>query len=69
MGHEAAGVISAIGAAVTGWEVGDRVTFDSTIYPLDDWYTRKGHYNLSDNRKVLGVSTGHYRKRAHLPSL
>jgi 2-desacetyl-2-hydroxyethyl bacteriochlorophyllide A dehydrogenase len=62
MGHEAAGVISAIGAAVTGWEVGDRVTFDSTIYPLDDWYTRKGHYNLSDNRKVLGVSTGHYRK-------
>lgn len=62
MGHEAAGVISEVGTAVTGWKVGDRVTFDSTIYPLDDWYTRSGHYNLSDNRKVLGVSPGNYKK-------
>lgn len=62
MGHEASGVIAALGAGVSGWNVGDRVTFDSTIYPLDDWFTRKGHYNLSDNRKVLGVSPGEYRK-------
>lgn len=62
MGHEASGVIEALGAGVSGWNVGDRVTFDSTIYPLDDWFTRKGHYNLSDNRKVLGVSPGEYRK-------
>jgi L-iditol 2-dehydrogenase len=57
MGHEASGVIAAIGTIVSGWKVGDRVTFDSTIYALDDWFTRKGRYNLSDNRKVLGVST------------
>ena len=62
MGHEASGVIEAQGEGVTGWKVGDRVTFDSTIYPLDDWFTRKGRYNLSDNRKVLGVSPGEYRK-------
>lgn len=62
MGHEASGVIEEVGAEVSGWNAGDRVTFDSTIYPLDDWYTRKGHYNLSDNRKVLGVSPGEYRK-------
>jgi len=62
MGHEASGVIIVVGSVVNGWHVGDRVTFDSTIYPLDDWYTRKGHYNLSDNRKVLGVSPGEYRK-------
>jgi L-iditol 2-dehydrogenase len=62
MGHEASGVIAAVGINVTGWQVGDRVTFDSTIYPLDDWFTRKGRYNLSDNRKVLGVSPGEYRK-------
>ncbi len=62
MGHEASGVIVETGSEVKGWQVGDRVTFDSTIYPLDDWYTRKGHYNLSDNRKVLGVSPGEYRK-------
>ncbi|MDO5524420.1 MAG: galactitol-1-phosphate 5-dehydrogenase [Bacteroidia bacterium] len=62
MGHEAAGVIAEAGSAVSGWKAGDRVTFDSTIYPLDDWYTRKGNYNLSDNRKVLGVSPGDYKK-------
>lgn len=62
MGHEASGVISEVGKNVSGWNVGDRVTFDSTIYPLNDWYTRKGHYNLSDNRKVMGVSPGEYKK-------
>jgi L-iditol 2-dehydrogenase len=62
MGHEASGIIEKVGANVKNWQTGDRVTFDSTIYPLDDWYTRKGHYNLSDNRKVLGVSPGEYRK-------
>jgi len=62
MGHEASGIIAEIGKNVSGWKIGNRVTFDSTIYPLDDWYTRKGHYNLSDNRKVMGVSPGEYKK-------
>jgi L-iditol 2-dehydrogenase len=61
MGHEAAGVIARTGPEVKGWREGDRVTFDSTIYPLDDWYTRRGYSNLSDGRRVLGVSTGEYR--------
>jgi len=62
MGHEASGLIAEVGKAVHGWQTGDRVTFDSTIYRLDDWYTRKGLYNLSDNRRVLGVSPGEYRR-------
>jgi len=62
MGHEASGVISETGRSVTDWQVGDRVTFDSTIYRLDDWYTRSGHYNLSDNRMVLGVSCKEFRR-------
>ena len=62
MGHEASGEIAEIGSEVQGWQIGDRVTFDSTIYYLDDWYTRKGRYNLSDNRKVLGVSPMEYKK-------
>ncbi len=62
MGHEASGVIAEVGKNVNGWKKGDRVTFDSTIYQLDDWYTRKGLYNLSDNRMVLGVSSGEYRR-------
>ena len=62
MGHEASGVIISTGINVRTWEKGDRVTFDSTVYRLDDWYTRKGHYNISDNREVLGVSPGTYRR-------
>jgi len=62
MGHEAAGVIESVGAEVTDWKIGDRVTFDSTIYRLDDWYTRKGMYNLSDNRMVLGVSCPDFKR-------
>ena len=62
MGHEASGVIETVGSEVSLWKVGDRVTFDSTIYPLNDWYTAKGLYNLSDNRMVLGVSCGDYRR-------
>ncbi|MFV0592285.1 MAG: galactitol-1-phosphate 5-dehydrogenase [Draconibacterium sp.] len=62
MGHEASGVIIALGSEVAGWNIGDRVTFDSTIYPLNDWYTLNGHYNLSENRQVLGVSPGTYKK-------
>jgi len=62
MGHEASGEIVELGTDVEGWKQGDRVTFDSTIYPLNDWYTLKGHYNLSDNRKVLGVSPMEYKR-------
>lgn len=62
MGHEASGIIVSTGGKVNGWKTGDRVTFDSTIYQLDDWYTRKGLYNLGDNRMVLGVSPGEYRR-------
>jgi L-iditol 2-dehydrogenase len=56
MGHEASGIIEKTGKFVTDWKAGDRVTFDSTIYKTDDWYTRQGMCNLSDGRMVLGVS-------------
>lgn len=62
MGHEASGVIEKAGKRVTGWKKGDRVTFDSTIYKQDDWYTKQGMYNLSDGRMVIGVSTTEFKK-------
>lgn len=62
MGHEASGIIAEVGAQVQGWAVGDRVTFDSTVYRLDDWYSRRGMYNLSDGREVVGVSTPQFRR-------
>ena len=62
MGHEASGVFGAVGAGVDRWKPGDRVTFDSTVYRLDDWYSRRGQYNLSDGREVLGVATGEFSR-------
>lgn len=60
MGHEAAGTIAEIGSNVKGWAVGDRVTFDSTIYCGKCWFCRRGQINLCENRRVLGVSCEEY---------
>lgn len=62
MGHEASGEIVAVGKSSGKWSVGDRVTFDSTVYRLDDWYTIEGYYNLSDHRQVMGVSADDFRR-------
>ena len=62
MGHEAAGVIEGVGADVSEWQVGERVTFDSTVVTRPDFYSQKGIFNLSDYRKVLGVSCDEYRQ-------
>ncbi len=62
MGHEAAGVIHGVGAAVSGWAAGDRVTFDSTIYCGGCAFCRRGLINLCDQRRVLGVSCEEYRQ-------
>jgi len=62
MGHEAAGVISRVGNGVTGWEAGDRVTFDSTIYCGACEFCRRGEINLCEHRRVLGVSCEEYRQ-------
>ncbi|MBC9867041.1 MAG: alcohol dehydrogenase catalytic domain-containing protein, partial [Opitutae bacterium] len=64
MGHEAAGTIVAVGDGVdpSHWGQGDRVTFDSTVYCGECWHCRRGDVNLCDNRMVLGVSCGDYRR-------
>lgn len=62
MGHEASGIIEAVGEQVEGWKPGDRVTFDSTIYCGECFYCRRGQINLCDNRRVLGVSCADYRQ-------
>jgi L-iditol 2-dehydrogenase len=62
MGHEAAGVVERVGANARDFAPGDRVTFDSTIYCGQCQFCARGDVNLCDNRMVLGVSPGEYRR-------
>lgn len=66
MGHEASGEIAKIGPAVRQWKVGDRVTFDSTVYCGKCPSCLAGQVNLCPNRNVLGVSCGDYRRHGAL---
>lgn len=69
MGHEAAGVIEAVGANVKGWGPGDRVTFDSTVSCGQCFFCTRGEINLCDNRQVLGVSCGEFRRHGAFAEL
>jgi L-iditol 2-dehydrogenase len=62
MGHEASGVVTAVGERVSSYAPGDRVTFDSTVSCGHCYYCSSGHRNLCDNREVIGVSEGVYRR-------
>ena len=62
MGHEAAGVVAKVGADVRSIHVGERVTFDSTVSCGTCSFCKRGEVNLCDNRQVLGVSCGDYRR-------
>ena len=62
MGHEAAGVVASVGTGVSKFKPGDRVTFDSTVYCGQCEFCLRGEINLCNNRQVVGVSCGDYRR-------
>jgi L-iditol 2-dehydrogenase len=62
MGHEAAGTIAAVGPGVSGFAVGDRVTFDSTVYCGACEFCQRGDVNLCNHRQVIGVSCEEFRR-------
>lgn len=62
MGHEASGVVAEVGSNVQGFQVGNRVTFDSTVSCGVCPSCRKGRINLCENRQVLGVSCQEFRR-------
>jgi L-iditol 2-dehydrogenase len=62
MGHEASGLVAKVGSAVKRFAEGDRVTFDSMISCGLCYFCRRGRPNLCDDRRVLGVSCGEYRR-------
>ncbi len=69
MGHEAAGVIEQVGGNAKGWQAGDRVTFDSTVSCGQCYFCARGEINLCDNRQVLGVSCGEFRRHGAFAEL
>ncbi|MBE3065340.1 MAG: galactitol-1-phosphate 5-dehydrogenase [Spirochaetes bacterium] len=69
MGHEAAGVVVETGSRVSQVAVGDRVTFDSTVYCNSCPYCRSGRVNLCSSRRVLGVSCAEYRQHGAMAEL
>ena len=62
MGHEAAGVVAAIGSEVDKFKIGDHVTFDSTVYCGQCEYCLNGDVNLCNRRQVIGVSCDEFRR-------
>ena len=62
MGHEAAGVVERTGSNVKGFEQGDRVCFDSTVYCNQCPACREGRFNRCEKRQVLGVSPGDFKR-------
>ncbi|WP_158942881.1 galactitol-1-phosphate 5-dehydrogenase [Granulicella sp. S190] len=62
MGHEAAGIVEAIGSKITGFRPGDRATFDSTVFCGRCFFCLRGQVNLCDAREVIGVSTPAFRR-------
>jgi L-iditol 2-dehydrogenase len=62
MGHEAAGTILELGREVRNLHVGQKVALDSTVFCGHCEMCLQGRINLCENRQVLGVSCGEYRR-------
>lgn len=55
LGHEASGVVLALGCAVTNLEVGDRVAIEPGVPCRKCWLCDAGKYNLCEAVKFAGV--------------
>ncbi len=67
LGHEAAGVVVAVGPQVTQFQPGDRIVNDPLIYCGHCRQCRAGFTNMCENREIYGKRRGAFAEYAVLP--
>src|SRR5438552_286493 len=55
LGCEVAGIVLALGAAVSGWKIGDRVAVQSNLFCGECEYCKRGEESMCLNARMLGV--------------
>ncbi|OGL02377.1 MAG: hypothetical protein A3E31_16775 [Candidatus Rokubacteria bacterium RIFCSPHIGHO2_12_FULL_73_22] len=69
LGHEAAGVVAAVGAGVTRWKAGDRVTIFPNVACGKCYACRRGREVLCLQAQVLGINReGAFAESITLPA-
>ena len=58
LGHEYAGIVERVGAGVTGFKTGDKVTIDPNIYCGSCRFCRAGKKQLCESMAAIGVTRG-----------
>lgn len=56
-GHEAAGVVDALGPGVESFSIGDQVLLEPDLVDGSCFYCRSGRYNLCEHLAVVGCQT------------
>lgn len=56
-GHEVSGCIVKLGAGVSGFEIGEKVTIEPQVFCGKCYPCRHGKYNLCEELKVMGFQT------------
>ena len=69
LGHEPTGVITKLGAGVTGWSSGDQAMLEPAIYCYHCDYCRSGRYNVCENLRFLSQpeDPGYFRDYVNIP--
>lgn len=58
-GHEVAGVVSAVGALVKDFQVGDRLAIAPDVHCGKCYYCEHGLYNLCNHLHLIGITPGY----------